>query len=103
MKKHLEGGTLRAAMADEVRRQILAHAGTDQALDAASLALGITSRTLRSWLAPVEKGGWSELDEFRGVGAMEKVLNVKPKVATLKVKAKAKKGAKNARKKTRSA
>lgn len=102
MKKHLEGGSLKSVMADEVRRQILAHSGTDQALDAAALALGITSRTLRSWLGPVDKGGWSELDEFRGAGAMEKLLNVKPKVATLKKK-QSKKGAKNARKKTRSA
>jgi hypothetical protein len=87
-KKHLEGGTLHTVMASEVKRALVEFSGQDQYIEKAALQLGITPRTLRVWIGPVEKGGWEEL---QGKGGMAKLLATKPK-------AKAKKRAKSTKK-----
>ena len=41
IKKHLEGGTLHAVMATEIKRAIAKFAGEDQAIEKAALELGV--------------------------------------------------------------
>lgn len=72
MAKHMVGGTLRRAMANEVRRIMSKHAGAYNNTQAAAKELGITSKTLRQWKGPVAKGGWEELQPTMG-DAMDRI------------------------------
>lgn len=61
IKKHLDNGSLRKVMADEIQRVIKKYAGQTMAVEQAAIELGVTPRTLRIWRGPVDKGGWPEL------------------------------------------
>lgn len=76
IKKHLNGGTLRAVMVEEIKRVLTKFSGEDQFVEKVSVELGIAPRTIRVWLGPVEQGGWEEL---QGKGGAEKLLGTKPK------------------------
>lgn len=73
MAKHMVGGTLRRVMAQEVRRVMSKYVGSYNSTQAAAKELGITSKTLRQWKGPVEKGGWEELQPTLG-DAMERIV-----------------------------
>jgi len=77
IKKHLSGGTLRTVMANEIKRVLseCARTSPDNIKERAAIALGLTPRTIRVWLGPVDKGGWNELQGV--VGSMEKLLKTK--------------------------
>lgn len=75
VKKHMEGGTLRVVMANEVKRVLHKNQDEPQKLVKSSLELGVTPKTLRQWMGPVDKGGWAELQVKPGE-AMEKVVKV---------------------------
>jgi hypothetical protein len=80
IKKHLEGGTLRAVMVSEIKRVIEKYQDDPQAILKSALELGTTPKTLRQWRGPVEKGGWVELQPSI-VGSVEKVMAVGKKPA----------------------
>ncbi len=61
MSKHMVGGTLRKVMAAEIKRVLAKHADHPHRIQASATILGITSKTLRQWMGPIEKGGWEEL------------------------------------------
>lgn len=88
IKKHIAGGTLRIVMAEEIKKQlaVAANGHPDQYREVAAIALGITPRTLKVWLGPIDKGGWSEL---QGFGGMEKLLKTKAKTKKKAAKKKA--------------
>ena len=75
VKKHMEGGTLRVVMANEVRRVLHKNQDAPQKLVMSALELGVTPKTLRQWMGPEEKGGWAELQVKPGE-AMEKLEKV---------------------------
>ena len=70
IKKHLEGGTLRKVMAEEIIRVLTKYSDDSQVYERAALELGITPRTLRVWRGPVEKGGWEELQVKNAVDTL---------------------------------
>lgn len=86
IKKHLNGGTLRTVMAEEIKRCIVKYANDDQPVEKAAMELGIAPRTLRVWKGDVSQGGWEEL---QGRGGME-LLCKTPKKSKSKKKAKKK-------------
>lgn len=86
IKKHLSGGTLRAAMVDAIKAAMASFTEQDQQKERAAMELGLAPRTLRVWLGPEDKGGWPELQGI--VGSVEKLVSTKPKT---KKKRKAKK------------
>lgn len=79
VKKHLQGGSLRKVMANEILRCLSIYGNESQPIDKAALELGITPKTLRLWLGPVEKGGWQELQVPAGkaMEAFMKAVGVK--------------------------
>lgn len=87
IKKHLNGGTLRAVMVAEIKRVLAKFANEELSLEKCAVELGLHHRTLRVWRGPIEKGGWPEL---QGQGGMEKVLKTKPKKRSKAVKRKKK-------------
>lgn len=76
VKKHLEGGSLRRVMVEEIKRCFNKYQNDSQPIERAALELGITPRTLRVWKGPEEKGGWKEL---QGNGGMELLNKALPK------------------------
>lgn len=93
-KKHLEGGTLRTAMANEIIDRFNETGGHKEAT---AVKLGITSRTLEKWLK-----SWKELSVLLNVTGMETVLSTAErttKMATTKKASKKKKAAKKSKKK----
>lgn len=93
IKKHLEGGSLRPLMAEEIKKVLKSVATQHQPYERAALTLGISARTLRVWTQPKDKGGWAELEgatDCLGVtGTMEKLLKTKTKKRAKAKKAKA--------------
>jgi hypothetical protein len=93
IKKHLEGGSLRPLMAEEIKRVLKSVSTTNQPYEHAALQLGISTRTLRVWTQPADKGGWKELEgatDCLGVtGTVEKLLRTKTKKRAKAKKAKA--------------
>lgn len=85
IKKHLEGGTLRAVMVNEIKRVIEKYQDDPQAILKAALELGTTPKTLRQWRGPVEKGGWVELQPSV-IGAAERVMSMTKTKKTSKSK-----------------
>lgn len=77
IKKHLQGGSLRAVMVQEIIRVIRKYATQDQKYEHAALELGVTPRTLRLWRGPVDKGGWSELQGLGGIEMLAKAVRSK--------------------------
>ena len=73
VKKHMEGGTLRIVMANEVKRVLHKNQDEPQKLVKTALELGVTPKTLRQWMGPVDKGGWDELQVKPGDG-VEKLM-----------------------------
>lgn len=73
VKRHLQGGSLRKVMANEILRCIKFYGNESQPIDKAAMELGITPKTLRLWKGPVEKGGWQELQVPAGE-AMEAIM-----------------------------
>lgn len=84
VKRHLQGGTLRVAMAEEIKRVLSKYQDQDQPVEKSAMELGISPRALRVWKGPVEQGGWEEL---QGRGGMERLLKTKPKKAKKRKKA----------------
>lgn len=92
-RDHLAGGTLRIAMANEVKR-VLATI-QDQGvvgMTKAAETLGVSQRVLYKWCGPVEKGGWPEL-QVTMEDAMAKVSESSVKKSAPKKKVTAKKPA----------
>ncbi len=73
MAQHMMGGTLRRVMANEVRRVMSKYAGAHNSTQAAAKELGITTKSLRKWKGPIEKGGWMELQPTMG-DAMDRIV-----------------------------
>lgn len=69
IKKHLTGGSLRRVMVAEIKAVMSEVAKTEEifsrVIDKSATELGITPRTLRVWLGPVDAGGWDELQPTR--------------------------------------
>lgn len=61
-RDHMAGGTLRLAMAKEIRR-VLAEIKDEGVLGMTKAAntLGVSQRALYKWCGPIDKGGWPEL------------------------------------------
>ncbi len=78
IKKHLEGGTLREVMVEEIKRVMHKHQDHPQSVLMSACELGITPKTLRQWKGPMEKGGWKELQGYGGMEALMKCGAVKP-------------------------
>lgn len=81
IKKHLQGGTLRKVMVNEVKRCLKLYVGQPQSIEKAAIHLGVTPKTLRLWKGPVDKGGWEELQIPAGaaVEALMAAGGIKPK------------------------
>ncbi len=78
IKKHLEGGTLKEVMVQEVKRVLNKYQDDPAKILRAALELGTTPKSVRQWMGPVEKGGWAELQpDIRG--SVEKVLTISKK------------------------
>lgn len=73
MAQHMIGGTLRRVMAQEVKRCLSKHSGSSKPTFLAAQELGITTKSLRKWKGPVEKGGWKELQPTLG-DAMDRIV-----------------------------
>lgn len=75
-------------MAEEIKRVLKSVSTTNQPYEHAALQLGISTRTLRVWTQPADKGGWKELEgatNCLGVsGVVEKLLKTKKKKARTK-------------------
>lgn len=91
IKKHLEGGSLRPLMAEEIKKVLKSVASQHQPYERAALTLGISARTLRVWTQPADKGGWKELEgatDCLGIsGSVEKLLKTKKRAKAKKAKA----------------
>ncbi len=89
-KKHLMGGTIKGAIATEIKRVLHATGGHREV---AAVTLGISNRTLEKWIK-----NWDELKEIReGLEAVFGAATQAIKKSKPKKKAKAKKA--SARKK----
>lgn len=77
IKKHFGGGSLRIAMANEIKK-VLAETGSDfSGRERAAGLLGVSAKSLENWILKAPPVGWPELQDFKG--SAEKVLGTKPK------------------------
>ncbi len=68
IKGHLRGGSIEAFIVNRVKTLFAELHDDGQKLTKISLDLGISPKTLRQWLGPIEKGGW---EAFQGQNLME--------------------------------
>lgn len=68
IKGHLRGGSIEAFIVNRVKSMFSELRDDPQKLIKISLDLGISPKTLRQWLGPIEKGGW---EAFQGKDVME--------------------------------